>query len=231
MRANSSRAKSRAPSRLPSPGPSTTASARSIAFSAGPAASRRSAPSSSGSPTIIASSSRTVNDELEACRCADASRSPRRRASRPARDIDGAPVSPGEPPTTNTVPEENFVESAPRPRQAAQHAGADQARRRASPGAPRGIPMSTTCDLARVRLAGVRSTGPGLARVEGRGGDGADRRRPRPRRSRRRRRSGMSAATTGAPGGVDRRRSPRRPARAARPEAGAEQRVDDHGAP
>ena len=62
MRSNISRAKPRAPSDFESPGPSTTASARPIAFSAGPTASGDSAPSVSGRPTIMASRSLTVNE-------------------------------------------------------------------------------------------------------------------------------------------------------------------------
>jgi hypothetical protein len=61
-RSNISSAKSRAPGFFDNPGPSTTASDRPIAFTAGPPASRLSAPSVSGSPTIIASRRRTVNE-------------------------------------------------------------------------------------------------------------------------------------------------------------------------
>ena len=62
MRSTSSRASSCASGFLPIPGPSTTASARPIASSAGCSAVGVSEPSRSGSPTIIASSSLTVNE-------------------------------------------------------------------------------------------------------------------------------------------------------------------------
>ena len=156
-------ARARAPARpsfLPSPGPSTTASARPIAVE------RRlrsrsgvSAPSRSGSPTIIASSSLTVNESSRDCGRADrhvaragahrGQRGHRRRAGQPARAADDEDVAGGE---LRRV----------RGRGAACRAAR---RRRSGRSRPRrarrvGMPMSTTVDARRRGPCRGGSTGP-----------------------------------------------------------------------
>ena len=191
-----------------------------------PGASAESAPSSSGRPTSIASSSRTVNDELERARARRRSRSPRPRASPPAPPSHGAPVSPREPPITTTLPGGELGRVGAAARHVAQHAAVDQRR----VGLARARRAGCRCRRRRPRPRApcpARSTAPAWRAWNAAVADGADRLARAPRRSRRRRRSArrrrrpcpraplMSAITPatgsfGAPGG-----------------AGAEQRVDD----
>ena len=132
MRSNISRANACAPSRAAQAGPEhdRVGAARSPSAPARPPR-RVSAPSLGGRPTVIASSSRTANVELERGRARRRSRSPRRTRIAASAAIVGAPVSPVEPPITNTLPELNLVESGAAARHVVEHAVADQADRRA----------------------------------------------------------------------------------------------------
>ena len=186
----------RAAARGRGPGPSTTASARSIADERRlDRLGRQRAVLARAGRRIIASSSRTVNAQLERSPARRPSRSPRRRASRPGRPCVGAPVSPREPPRMNTLPRAELGRGRRRGAAARAARRAPISPTRGSAGAPRGMPMSTTVDLAGVRLAGVDPQ-PRLGAVERGGRGGAHRGARRPRPSRRRRRSGTSAAIT-----------------------------------
>ena len=74
----------------------------------------------------------------------------------------GAPVRPREPPTTTTLPELNLVESTPRRGMSRSTPGVISPAS-ASPGAPRGMPMSITVTAPACALPGAIQR-PGFAR-------------------------------------------------------------------
>ena len=144
----------------PSPGPSTKASARPARSITGSNAAGVNAPSLSGSGTDIASSRRTSNTRFsEAGTSVVTYPAPARIADSAA--IDGAPVSPVEPPQTKTDPAANFVESWARWGTASSTA-ASISPTDGRTGAPSGMPMSiTTVSPAWVLPGEIHS--PGLA--------------------------------------------------------------------
>ena len=125
MRSNISRANPRAPSDFDSPGPSTTASARSIAFSAGPTASRRQRAAGLRQADHHRLQQPHRERELEACRRADGhvagagahrgQRGHRRGAGQPARAAEDEHVARGE-----------LRRVGAAPRHLAQHAAVEQ---------------------------------------------------------------------------------------------------------
>ncbi len=118
------------------------------------------APPSSGSGTVITSSSRVSKIRFsDAGIIAVTYPAPARIAD--SEDMHGAPVSPSDPPQTSTLPAANFVDSVPR-------LGISPVTRssinpiRGSPGAPGGMPMSTTRTSPAWALPGAIHR-PGLA--------------------------------------------------------------------